>query len=124
MTKLTRWAAGAAVVAIGVLVAPASRAADCTPLQVGPPGCVESVGWQSITPVVIALLIALPLGTALGQWSWRLLARQIGVIDTPVIPVTALLLVTSGALVAAGLMAARSGQRAARTPAGTLLQEE
>ncbi len=83
----------------------------------------SAVGWQSITPVVVALLIALPLGTALGQWSWRLLARQIGVIDTPVIPVTALLLVAAGALLAAGLMAARPGLRAARTPAATLLQD-
>jgi hypothetical protein len=85
---------------------------------------VGSVTWQSIAPVVLALLVALPLGAALGRWWWQLLARLIGVIDTPVVPVASLVAVATAAVVAAGVLAIRPGLHAARTPAAALLQEE
>lgn len=85
---------------------------------------LSSVTWQSTAPVVLALLLALPLGTALGRWWWRTLAHLIGVIDTPVVPVASLLLVAPGALVSSVLVAVRPGLGAARTPAATVLQDE
>ena len=85
---------------------------------------LSSVTWQSTAPVVLALVLALPLGTALGRWWWRMLAQLIGVIDTPVMPVASLVLVASGALVASALVAVRPGLRAARTPAAMALQDE
>lgn len=84
----------------------------------------SAVAWQSAAPVALALVLALPLGTALGRWWWRILARLIGVIDTPVMPVASLLLVASGALVSSVLVAVRPGLRAARTPAATALKDE
>lgn len=83
-----------------------------------------SVTWQSTTPVVVALLLALPLGTALGRWWWRILAGLIGVIDTPVLPVGSLLVVVTAALGGASLLALRPGLHAARTPAATCLHDE
>ena len=37
-----------------------------------------SVTWQSMTPIVVSIVLALPLGSALGRWSWRLLAGRPG----------------------------------------------
>jgi hypothetical protein len=85
---------------------------------------LSSVSWQSTLPIVLALLLALPIGTALGRWWWRLLARLIGVIDTPVVPVTGLIVVTAGALVASGLVAVVPGLRSARLPAAAGLKDE
>jgi len=85
---------------------------------------VGSVTWQSAAPVVLALGLALPLGTALGRWWWRILARLIGVIDTPVVPVAPLVVVASAALIAAGLLAVRPGLRAAHTTAAEGLKGE
>lgn len=83
-----------------------------------------AVTWQSAAPVVLALGLALPLGTALGRWWWRILARLIGVIDTPVVPVAPLVVVASAALIAAGLLAVRPGLRAAHTTAAEGLKNE
>ncbi|MBA2625456.1 MAG: ABC transporter permease [Acidimicrobiia bacterium] len=83
-----------------------------------------SVSWQSMVPTILALLVALPLGSAIGRVCWRLLARLIGVVDTPVMPVTSLLVVVSVAFVAAGLVSIRPGLRAARAPAEALLLDE
>ena len=62
-----------------------------------------------MVPIVLALLLALPLGVALGRWWWQTLARLIGVIDTPVVPVAALIVVTTITLVGAGLLAVHPG---------------
>jgi hypothetical protein len=83
-----------------------------------------SVAWQSTVPIVLALVLALPLGAALGRWWWQLLARLMGVIDTPVVPVAGLALVTAGTLAAAGLVAIPFGLRSARTPAAAGLKDE
>lgn len=83
-----------------------------------------AVAWQSMVPILLALLLALPLGTVVGRWWWRTLAHLIGVIDTPVLPVLSLLGVTATALVAAGLLAVQPGLRVARTPAAEALQQD
>ena len=85
---------------------------------------VGSVTWQSMTPIAVSLVLALPLGTALGRWWWRLLAQMIGVVDSAVVPAAALVTVATVAVVAAGLIAIGPGLRAARTPAAALLRGE
>jgi len=85
---------------------------------------VGSVTWQSMTPIVVSVVLALPLGVAVGRWWWRLLARMIGVINSAVVPVVALGAVAAIAIGAAGLIAVGPGVRAARTPAAALLRDE
>jgi hypothetical protein len=83
-----------------------------------------SITWQSMTPIVLSVVLALPFGTALGRWWWRLLAGTIGVVDSAAVPVTALAVITALAVVAAALIALGPGLRAARTPAAALLRDE
>ena len=85
---------------------------------------IGSVTWQSMTPMVLSVALAVPFGTALGRWWWRLLAGTIGVIDSAVVPVTAVATIAVLAVVAAALIAVGPGLRAARTPAATLLRDE
>jgi putative ABC transport system permease protein len=83
-----------------------------------------AVAWQSLATMAIALVVALPLGTALGRSVWRLFAQVVGVIDTPVVPLLALAGVAVGALVATGLIATVPGLVAARTSPAAVLREE
>jgi hypothetical protein len=85
---------------------------------------LSAVTWQSIITMAIALLIALPIGTALGRTVWRLFAQLIGVIDTPVVPLLALTALTAVALAATALVATGPGLLAARTAPATVLREE
>jgi hypothetical protein len=80
----------------------------------------STVTWQSTITVTLALVVGLPLGTALGRWIWRVLARVIGVVDTPVLPASALLAVVAVALAAGALVATLPGVRAGRLPAVVL----
>ena len=87
----------------------ALRAIGFTPGQVH-----AAVGWEALVPLVIALVVALPVGIAAGRWAWRLLAGVVGIIDVvAVVPVGSLLLVVVGALVGAVLVSIRPGRRAA-----------
>ena len=82
-----------------------------------------TVAWQAVAAVGLALAIGLPLGVAAGRWAWRLFARFIGVIDTPVVPVVPVIGVAVGAVVAAALVALGPGVRAGRVPPVTLHRE-
>ena len=85
---------------------------------------IGSVTWQSMTPIVLSVALAVPFGTALGRWWWRLLAGTIGVIDSAVVPLTAVATIAVLAVAAAALIAVGPGLRAARTPAAALLRDE
>ena len=85
---------------------------------------LTSVASQSMVTVVVALVIAIPLGTAFGRALWRSFAQIIGVIDTPVVPVLALAAVTVGTVVAGVLIAAGPGLIAARTSPAAMLTDE
>lgn len=85
---------------------------------------VGAVLWQSTVVVVLALVVALPLGTALGRWAWQTFARSIGVIDTPLVPVLGLVVVAAGALLASGLVAAVPAAVAGRTAPAAALRHE
>jgi hypothetical protein len=84
---------------------------------------LSAVTWQSTVVVVLALLVGVPVGVALGRSAWRVFARLLGVIDTPVIPTLALVAVVVGALLAGALVAAGPGLRAARIPAAALHEQ-
>ena len=82
-----------------------------------------TVAWQAVAAVAVALVVGVPVGVAAGRWAWRLFARFVGVIDTPVVPLVPVLGVVVGALLAAALVALGPGVRAGRVPPLTLHRE-
>jgi FtsX-like permease family len=83
-----------------------------------------AVAWQSTVIAVAGLVIGVPVGVAAGRWLWLLFARQLSAIPDPVIPAGSITLAAAAALILANLVAAVPGQRAARTPAATVLRAE
>ena len=83
-----------------------------------------TVAWQATTVVVVSLVIAVPLGVALGRWVWTLLADDLGVVAQPRVPLLALVAVAAGAVLLANVIALVPGQIAARTRMATDLRSE
>jgi hypothetical protein len=82
------------------------------------------VAWQATTVVVVSLVIAVPLGVALGRWTWTLFADDLGVIARPQVPWLTLTAVVGAALILANAIALVPGQIAARTRPATDLRSE
>lgn len=83
-----------------------------------------TVGWQATTLAVIALVVGVPLGVALGRVTWRIFADGLGVVPEPIAPLLAIALLVPAALVVANAVAVIPGGLAARTPAGESLTSE
>jgi ABC-type lipoprotein release transport system permease subunit len=84
----------------------------------------STVAWQATTLVALALLIGVPLGIAVGRWSWTLFANGLGVVAVPRVPAVAIALTVAAALVVANLIAAAPAQLAARTRPALVLRSE
>ena len=82
------------------------------------------VAWQATTLTVMALLIGLPVGVAVGRWTWTLFAEQLGILPDPMVPLLAVLIAVPSALFLANLIAALPGRAAARTQAALVLRSE
>ena len=77
--------------------------------------------WQATALVVSAAVIGVPVGIAVGRWSWMLVAHEIGVPGRPAVSWAAVALVVVGGLAVANLAALVPGTRAARrSPASEL----
>jgi ABC-type antimicrobial peptide transport system permease subunit len=83
-----------------------------------------AVAWQATVTAAIGLVIGIPLGIAAGRWLWLAFASELAAVPDPVIPVVSITLAAVAALILANLVAAIPGQRAARTPAATVLRAE
>jgi ABC-type lipoprotein release transport system permease subunit len=83
-----------------------------------------TVAWQATTVVVVSLVVAVPLGVALGRWTWTLLAHDLGVVARPHVPWLALTAVIGAALILANAIALVPGQIAAGTRPATDLRSE
>jgi ABC-type lipoprotein release transport system permease subunit len=83
-----------------------------------------TVAWQATTVVIVSLVLALPLGIALGRWTWTLLADDLGVVARPQVPWLPLTAVVGGALILANVIALIPGQLAARTRPASVLRSE
>jgi FtsX-like permease family len=83
-----------------------------------------AVAWQATTVALVALAVGLPLGVALGRWTWSLLVDRIGLGAPPVTPGPALLAGVAGTVVVANLVAAWPGRVAARTRPAVALRSE
>jgi ABC-type antimicrobial peptide transport system permease subunit len=85
---------------------------------------MAAVAWQASVILVIAALIGVPLGVAVGHWAWRAFATSLGAVPVTVVPVPALLAGIVVLLVAGNLLAAGPGAVAARTPPAAVLRAE
>jgi ABC-type lipoprotein release transport system permease subunit len=83
-----------------------------------------AVAWQATTVALVALAVGLPLGVALGRWSWSLLVDRIGLGAEPVTPWPALLAAALATVLVANLVAAWPGRMAARTRPALALRSE
>jgi hypothetical protein len=79
---------------------------------------------QSTLIALGALAIGLPLGVAIGRWSWSTWARGIGVVDAAVTPVAFLALVVPVALAATILTTIGPARRASHLPVAETLRSE
>jgi MacB-like periplasmic core domain/FtsX-like permease family len=83
-----------------------------------------AVAWQATTVALLALAVGLPLGVALGRWTWSLLVDRIGLGAEPVTPGLALLAGVAGTVLVANLVAAGPGRAAARIRPAVALRSE
>jgi ABC-type lipoprotein release transport system permease subunit len=79
-----------------------------------------ALAWQATTIAAVGLLVGVPLGLVLGRVVWREVASGIGVVDAPVTPAVAVIVVGVTAVVVANLAAILPGRAARRVrPAAT-----
>jgi hypothetical protein len=83
-----------------------------------------TVAWQASTLAAVALLIGMPLGIAMGRWTWSAFAHQFGILPESAVSVTMLLLAVPATLLLSNLLAAVPGRIAARTRPATVLRSE
>ena len=83
-----------------------------------------SVAWLASLIAVAAVVVGIPVGTALGRWGWGRIAHNLGVPPVPVVPLIGVIAVTAIALGVANLVALPLGWRAARVPAVEALRAE
>lgn len=84
----------------------------------------RAVTWQATTLVSAALVVAVPLGVAIGRWGWTLFADQLGAVPEPVTPPRELLLLVPAALVLANVVAAVPAWMAGRARPALALRTE
>jgi putative ABC transport system permease protein len=83
-----------------------------------------TLAWQATAVAVVALVVGLPLGVALGRWSWRLTSDALWVVSTPRVPVLALVLVAVAALVVVNAAALGAGALVRRGSPSVALRAE
>jgi ABC-type lipoprotein release transport system permease subunit len=84
-----------------------------------------AVAWQATVIAVVALVVGLPLGVALGRWGWSVLAHDLGTLAEPIVPFFAVALaVPVVVVVVCNLVAFVPGRVAARFRPATVLRSE
>jgi len=82
-----------------------------------------TIASQASVIAVIAVVVGVPVGIAVGRQLWILFARNINAVPASTVPAS-LILVAAGALVLANIVAAMPARMAARTPAALVLRTE
>jgi ABC-type lipoprotein release transport system permease subunit len=83
-----------------------------------------TTAWQATVLAVVALAAGVPLGIAVGRWTWLAVVDQLGVASAPVVPALALLALVPAALIAGNLAAALPAWLAARVQPARVLRAE
>lgn len=84
----------------------------------------RSVRWNAVTIVAMCLALAVPVGVATGRALWTSFADGIGVVDDPITPTWAVLVVAVLTVVGAVVLAIPPGWRAARVRPAVALRSE
>jgi FtsX-like permease family len=84
----------------------------------------RTTAWQGTAFVAVALVVGVPIGIALGRWSWLLVADQLGVVSEPKVPLAAIVALVPAAVLAANLAAAIPGWVAGRIRPAEALRVE
>lgn len=84
----------------------------------------RAVAWQSIVYVVVALVIGVPLGIAVGRSIWRMYAERLGVVPEPVVPWLSVGVVAVASLIIAVVFALMLSRRATARGPATVLKTE
>jgi predicted lysophospholipase L1 biosynthesis ABC-type transport system permease subunit len=84
----------------------------------------SAIAWQASTIAVLAVVIGVPLGVALGRAAWSLLATSIGVLSEPAVAWLAVALALPILLVGANIVAAVPAWLAGRTKPAAVLRSE
>jgi hypothetical protein len=79
--------------------------------------------WQALAIALIAIIVGIPLGVALGRFSWRVFADNLGVVPMPVVAVRAISLIGIGTLVSTLLLAAWPALVASRRGSHGLMRD-
>ena len=82
------------------------------------------MAWQASSLALVGLAVGIPLGIVLGRWAWALVARGVGVLDDPAVPLVALLVLPPAALLVANLTATAPAWRAASLSPAAVLRSE
>jgi hypothetical protein len=83
-----------------------------------------AIAWQATTLTLVALALGIPIGIVVGRWVWTAFAGSIGVVPSPAVGLTIILVMIPAALIAANLIAAFPARAAARTKPALVLREE
>jgi hypothetical protein len=83
-----------------------------------------TVAWQATTLALVALVIGVPVGIALGRWAWRAFAEQIGVVPAPRIGGISLLIAVPATILLALAVSFVPALLAARTKPAAVLRSE
>ena len=83
-----------------------------------------AVAAQATTLVLVALVIAIPLGLVIGRWTWSSFADNLGVAAAVVMPAAAVLAVVALTLLVGNAAAVFPARSAARTRAALVLRSE
>ena len=83
-----------------------------------------TVIWQAVAIALIAIVIGIPLGIAMGRFSWRLFANNLGVVPIPVVVITAISLIGIGTLGSALFLAVWPALVASRRGSRGLMRDE
>jgi hypothetical protein len=83
-----------------------------------------TVAWQATAIALVALVLGLPLGIALGRWVWTVVAAQVQAPADPAVPVGALALAVPVTVAVANLLAAGPGWMAGRLRPAAILRTE
>jgi hypothetical protein len=84
----------------------------------------EVTAWQVSTLAALALLIGLPLGVAVGRWSWQLFGKGLGIPADAIVPVPLVLLMVPAVILIANAVALWPGRSAARVSPAQVLRVE